>query len=391
MLLIWLIARHAYGWATGPLEIWFTYVCGHCQASVDAMVRTAGVARARTQALAQQAAYRDAERHARRVMLAAACPSCGKAHPDYLSFFERAAARVKRRMSLRGPLAVLAALLVLGVLGHLALRDLGSSYALGVTALAGTSGVALLVFALLSLPAPTPTPAPATMWLSRNPAEGPSSWFLAQPVAPPVVPGARRRTLAMSFGGVVASLALVIGSLVAWKQSFRDVYVVNTFARTGDLVVRIDGQPEGTVGPVASAGTDVPFVAFEVRTNGPHTVTLSDARQRERRYTVDGSKSARGWVIAPQASDLGLCLASLTWYYGMTPPETNDDAVLNDDADSDVVPLPHRYDYLFVAPPASLRTESGGETKRVLRLVDCDELERSHLMPHPPERPGMAL
>lgn len=380
MLWIWLLLRNAHQWATGPLDRYFTFLCAHCAATIPAMVRTYGAASAANLPEAQRRAHMAADAHAHRVVAAAGCPACGQLQPAITDQLARAAKSAARRTMFRLPIAGVLALLAGVLLAIPAVADLRHSVALSIVAFCAAAAIGALTFAILSLPVPRPLMVPSGLWFSRDPSQGPSSWFPAQPGPMPIIASATpaSRIAAFATAGVMAVAAVL--ALVGWRTTFRDVWVVSTEGTSGDLKVRIDGVDVGGVTAAGGGWQDAPAVSFEVRSGSSHRLVVVDADNRELTYDLDPSSARHGWVIAPHARERDLCLASITWYYGMKP-KTGNDRLLNQTGAGDFVELHDRFDYMFVAAPATIEIKNGGETRSTLRAFDCAALERDELVP----------
>lgn len=380
MIWIWLAYRNAVNWNTGPLDRYFTFVCQHCAAQIAAMVRTIGYGSGRDLWSAQNAAQHHADAQAWRATASAACPCCGQLSPSTIGMFEHAAKRAARRRKLALPISIAIALVALVLIGIPAIADLKHSFGLSFTAVSTAGAVGALIFALFNMPIVMPPDNPSGVWFSHDPSQGPGSWFQARTGAAPVVqqPSTLLRTLAFVAMGVSTVTAIV--GLVMYSGSFRKVYVVNTAAVRGSVTVKIDGVEMGRVAKKGGAD-DVPFEMWEVRDSSSHKVVVVGQDGVETAYDLDPSATSKGWVLAPLARHRGLCLTSLTWYYGTTPKESPDDKVLNTKDNPDRVNLDRSFDYVMTKPPATIETKQTSETRSTLRALECSALAKDDIVP----------
>jgi hypothetical protein len=365
---------------TGPLDRYFTFLCEHCKGSTPAMVRASGTGSASDRMTAQRTAYVAAGMNADRAVWAAACPRCGALHPAVVEQFRVAAQRAARQLARRTPIAAAAAAVVAVALAIPAIGDLKHSAALGVVALSGAAAAGALLFAIFSRRVATRSTDPSGVWFSWDPSGGTSSWFPAQngPVAAVQQPSGASRVIGSGVLAVAGITAL--SAFVVWTQTFRKIYVVSAEGTRGDLVVRIDGVEAGRVTSSNEVSADVPFTIFKVRTSSPHQVVVVDADGEEGTFTIDPASARYGWVAAPHGRERGLCLASITWYYG-TEPIGDQDHVMNHDLD--IVRLPHSFDHFFTSPPKTIELKSKtSETRTSLRAFDCAALENDNFVPY---------
>jgi hypothetical protein len=167
---------------------------------------------------------------------------------------------------------------------------------------------------------------------------------------------------------VTATSAAV--ALVIWQDTFRQIYVVSAEGAARDLTVRVDGG--APIHVTQLAGQDAPNAKIEVRTSSTHRVVVVGEDGHERSYELDPATAKHGWAIAPDGRERGLCLASITWYYG-TKPKEGDDALLGDGAD--LVVLPRSFDNVFTPPPATVQVDNGSSATRTsLRALACTSL-----------------
>lgn len=385
MIWIWLLTRQSHKWDTGPMDRYFAYLCAHCRATTSAMVRTFGFGNGANHMAAERAAHAAANLFAFRAISAAACPCCGELQPLVNEGFARAAKKSAQHDKLRVPLAAIAALLTLALLAIPAIRDLKHSATLTAVALSTAVAMGALFFAIFSGQVMTPSTNPHGVWFSRDPGHGPTSWFPAQPGRAPFVaqPAPHLRVLSLVAMGVTGVSTIV--ALILWGQTFRKVYVVSSEGPFGSLSVQVDGKGEGKV--TQKLLDDAPDLELEVRTSSKHHVVVTDGRGRQTAYDLDPSTASNGWVITPHAKEHGLCLASITWYYGTKPKEGADTLV---GEDSDLVTLPHSFDHMFTQPPATVETKNGAsETRTSLRALDCASLDDEKQIPFklaPPRR-----
>ena len=144
-----------------------------------------------------------------------------------------------------------------------------------------------------------------------------------------------------------------------------------------DLTIRVDGGAPIHVSQ--HAGEDAPSAKVEVRTDSKHHVVVVGEDGAELTYELDPATAKYGWAIAPHAREQGLCLASITWYYGTTPKEGND-ALLGDGAD--LVVLPRSFDNVFTPPPATVQVDNGSSATRTsLRALACTSLDHDAIVP----------
>jgi hypothetical protein len=227
-----------------------------------------------------------------------------------------------------------------------------------------------LFFRFFSTPILAPSTSPIGVWFSRDPSQGPISWFPAQPGHAPLIQQAARSTLVLTLVALLVSASSAIIAITMWQATFRKIYVVSAEDPGHELAVRLDDQP--MVPTMLQPGHDASTATFEVRTSSTHRISVIGADQQERTYTLDPATAKHGWAIAPRAHEQGLCLASITWYYG-TKPKEGTDALLGDGAD--VVALPGSFDHVFETPPATVQVDSGSSTTRTsLRALSCTSL-----------------
>gem|GEM_PF-3574921 len=379
MIWIWLLFRNRQTWTTGPLDRFYTFFCTHCSVATPAMVRTVGYGTGSNVEIAQRRAFALAAAHAHRAGLAAACPHCSQLQPETIALFHKAQANAARRTKLAWPIAAVASLVVFVLCGALAVPDLRHSIGLGVVAVGVASGVFALALALFHTPARMPPDNPHGAWFSFDPSQGPSSWFPAQRgVAPTIVqPSRLARVLGFAAAGLGAATAITGG--VVYSNSFRRVHVAN--ATNDDIVVTIDGANVGRVAPFDPT-RDIPSARYEVRTSAVHHVRLARASGDVElgTYDLDARTAKEGWVLAPRALEEGLCLTSITWFYGKAPKDTDEDHLLNGAGAGDRVELPKAFDYMFVQPPSTMQTDSGGTTRSSLRALHCGSLARGDVV-----------
>jgi hypothetical protein len=375
---IWLLMRHAHSFATGPMDRYFTYFCEHCRAQTAAFVRTFGHGTGRDIWTAERNAHASADGYAYRLVAAAGCPCCSQLQPNALAMYEHAAKRARWRRVVGLPLALGLAAVMLILIGIPAVHDRHDSLLLFAVAASVATAVFGLVLGIVWARVPVPLDNPVGVWFSRDPSQGPQSWFPARPGPSPMVvqPNGFVRVLALAAMGASAISALV--ALVLWEDTFRKLYVINTTGK-GDQIVRIDGREVGRVSSNSSG--DAPNARFEVRTSSPHELVIVDPGGAESRYHLDPDGASHGWVIAPHARSRDLCITAVTWYYGSQPKDNADDKVLNDKRPGEIVELQKSYDYVFTPPPASIQTQSSSETRSTLRAFDCDELDRDKMVP----------
>ncbi|HEY8076460.1 MAG TPA: hypothetical protein VIF62_20185 [Labilithrix sp.] len=375
MLWIWLLTRNRHSFSTGPIEQYFRFVCAQCNASLAAFVRSMGYGAGRDIWTAQRNAQAQAEANAFRAVQAAGCPCCGQLQPRAIDAFERAARRAAWRRTFGLPIAAVFAVLALAFVGIFAVPDRHASLLLfGVAGSAATAAFGIVLGIAWSRVA-LPFDQPAGVWFSNDPARGPQSWFAARsgPAPEVIQPNGAMRGLGLAFG--FASIVAAIVGLVLWSNTFRKVYVVNAMPR--DVEVWIDGTRAGSVG--SSGFADAPNATFEVRTGSAHTIAIRDGAETST-YKLDPDVAKKGWVLAPHAHARGLCLTSLTWYYGTEPKEDPNDGLLNKKPPGDFVVIDRSFDVLFTAPPATVDTQNGSSTTRsTLRALDCHELANENV------------
>lgn len=192
-----------------------------------------------------------------------------------------------------------------------------------------------------------PSTHPLGVWFSQDPTRGPSSWFPARAGHVPPIPQAARSTLVLTLLAVVVTGLSAAIALVVWVDTFRNVYVVSAEGPGHALTVRVDGGPPVPV--TQHATEDAPSAKLEVRTDSRHHVVVTSDDGHELTYDLDPSTARYGWAIAPHGREQGLCLASITWYYG-TEPKEGDDTLLGEGAD--LVVLPRSFDTAHVAARA---------------------------------------
>ena len=370
MLLIWLLARNTVKWATGPMDRFFAFVCAQCGVTTPAMVRTNGFGAASNLPLAMQRAQASADAFAYQAVAASTCPCCGALQPSFYEGFERIRKRVARRQMLRIPVAAFAALVTAILIGIPALGDIRHSIALSVVAVSASASVGALFFRFMSGHLPVPSTVPIGVWFSQDPTRGPSSWFPARAGQAPPIAQAARSTLVLTLVAMLVTGASAAIAFTVWRDTFRNVYVVSAEGEGRDLVVRVDDGPP--VHLSQSGSNDAPYATLEVRTDTKHRVVVATANERDLTYDLDPATAKHGWAIAPRARARGLCLASITWYYG-TKPKEGDDALLGEG--EDLVVLPRSFDKLFTEPPATVQVDSGSSTTRTsLRALACSSL-----------------
>jgi hypothetical protein len=360
------------------MDRYFTHLCEHCRAQTAAMVRTFGHASGRDVWTAQQAAYAAADGYAYRLVAAAGCPCCGQLQPNALAMYENAAKRAARRRAIGLPLAIGLALVVAILIGIPAVRDRHESLLLFAVASSVATAAFGLVLGIAWSRVPTPLDNPFGVWFSHDPQQGPGAWFPARPGPSPMIvqPNGLMRGLSLAVMAPAAIAAIV--AFCFWADTFRKVHVVNT-SRRGDVIVSVDGHEVGRVSPHATG--DAPFEAFELRTKTKHHVVVKDPEAGERAFDLDPDAVSHGWILAPRARARGLCVTSITWYYGTDPKNSTDDKVMNDPLPGEIVELQRSFDYLFVPPPTTISTKSSSETRSTLRGFDCDDLDRDKMTP----------
>jgi hypothetical protein len=376
MIWFWLASRNSVKWATGPLDRFFAFLCAQCGVSTHAMVRTNGFGAAGNLQLAMQRAQASADSFAYQAVSAAACPHCGALQPTFHQRFEHVRKKVARRLTMRVPAAAIVALLTLFVLAVPALRDLHHSVTLSAFAISAAAAMGALFFRFFSTHVLAPSTNPMGVWFSRDPSQGPGSWFPAQPGHAPAIPQAAKSTLVLSLVALLVSATSAIVAITLWHDTFRNVYVVSAEGEGHDLAIRLDDEP--VVHATQLPGQDAPSATFEVRTSSHHRVAVIGNDGHELTYDLDPATAKHGWAIAPHAREQGLCLASLTWYYGTKPKEGND-ALLGDGVD--LVALPRSFDTVFTPPPATVQVDSGSSTTRTsLRALACTSLEHDAIV-----------
>lgn len=381
MIWIWLAYRNAVNWNTGPLDRYFTFVCQHCSAQIAAMVRTIGYGSGRDLWTAQNAAQHHADAQAWRASAAAACPCCGQLSPSTVGMFEHASKVAARREKIAMPIALALALVALVLVGIPAIADLKHSISLSFVAVSTAGAVGALFYAIFSAPVPMPPDNPSGVWFSHDPSQGPGGWFQARGGAAPVVKQPSSLLRGLAFGAMGISAVTAIVGLVMYGESFRKVYVVNTAAVRGAVTVKIDGVEVGRVAK-NGGGEDVPFSMWEVRDSSSHKVVVIGQDGTETAYDLDPQSARKGWILAPFARHRGLCLTSLTWYYGTEPKENADDKVLNTAADNpDRVNLDRSFDFVMTKPPATIQTKQSSETRSTLRALECSSLAKDNIVP----------
>jgi hypothetical protein len=233
-----------------------------------------------------------------------------------------------------------------------------------------------LFFRFFSSHVLAPSTSPIGVWFSRDPSQGPSSWFPAQPGHAAPIPQAARSTLVFALVAVLVSASSAIAALTMWQATFRNVYVVSAEEAGNGLAVRLDDGP--VVLTALQPADDASTATFEVRTSSTHRITVIGKDGRELTYDLDPATTKYGWAIAPHGREQGLCLASLTWYYG-TAPKNGTDALLGDGAD--LVALPRKFDHVFTPPPATVQVDSGSSTTRTaLRALSCTSLDHDAIV-----------
>lgn len=381
MLWLLLLLQNSCSRVVGPLDWTFDFVCGACGGRVAAVVRATGQGSASDAWTAERNAFQSAEFNAGRALFAAGCPHCGQLHPTIQAQLAAASRRGARRVAIRLPAAIAVGVLVLCAAAVPAVRDLGQSAWLTVAALAAAGAAFAAVFGLMSWPVASPVSHPWGVWFSFDAAQGPASWFAARPGPAPRVsaPAAASRWVPLGAAGGAGLAALV--ALFLWSETFRKVHVISAEGARGALSVAIDGAPVGTVDPVAPAHLDAPYASFEVRTGTTHQLTITDAAGALHRYELDPTTASHGWVVAPRGRERGLCLASITTYYGQKPPAEGDDAILNDDL-SDLVVLPRSFSNVLEPSPASVQVSNGGSaTRSALRALTCAGIRKEQSIP----------
>lgn len=377
---IWLAYRNAVNWNTGPIDQYFTYVCHHCAAQVAAMVRTIGYGSGRDLYSAQNVAQANAQANAWRANAAAACPCCGQLQPATLGMFEVAAKTLARRKKLAIPVSLGLALVALLLIGIPGLADVKHSLSLPFVAVSVAGAIGALSFALFNARITPPPDNPSGLWFSHDPSQGPSSWFQARTGVAPHIEQPSTFVRSVAGATLAASAVAAIVGLVMYSESFRKVYVVNTAAVRGAVSVKIDGVPMGDVARTGG-GDDVPFRMWEVRDSSSHHVVVTGHDGVETAYDLDPASSGKGWILAPLARHRGLCLTSLTWYYGTAPRESADDKVLNTKESPDRIDLQRSFDFMMTKPPSTIQTKNGSETRTTLRALECSSLAREDIVP----------
>jgi hypothetical protein len=373
MFFLWIPRRNSQKWGTGPLDRYFAFECAHCRATTPAMVRTVGFGEGPN---AAQRAHAAADAFAYQAVSAAACPSCSALQPSFHARVEQVRQRVARRRSLRVPVAAAAAVVTALALAVPAVRDLRHSIALSVLALSAAAAMGALFFRFFSGHVLAPSTSPIGVWFSRDPAQGPSSWFPAQPGHAPPIPQAARSTLVLALVALLVSASSAIAAITMWQATFRNIYVVSAEEKGIGLAVRLDDGP--VVLTVQQPGDDASTATFEVRTSSTHSVSVIGKDGRELTYYLDPATAKHGWAIAPHGREQGLCLASLTWYYG-TAPKKGTDALLGDGAD--LIVLPRKFDHVLTTPPATVQVDNGSSTTRTaLRALSCTSLDHDAIV-----------
>jgi hypothetical protein len=373
MFIFWLGRRNSQKWGTGPLDRYFAFECAHCRATTPAMVRTVGFGEGPN---AVQRAHAAADAFAFQAVSAAACPSCSALQPSFHARVEHVRARVARRQRLRVPVAAAAAVVTAIVLAVPAVRDLRHSVALSVFALSAAAAMGALFFRFFSGHVLAPSTSPIGVWFSRDPSQGPASWFPAQPGHAAPIPQAARSTLVLALVALLVSASSAIAAITMWQATFRTIYVVSAEEAGNGLAVHLDDGP--VVLTVSQPADDASTATFEVRTSSSHRITVIGKDGHDLTYDLDPATAKHGWAIAPHGRAQGLCLASLTWYYGTVPKE-GDDALLGDGAD--LIVLPRKFDHVFTSPPATVQVDSGSSTTRTsLRALSCTSLEHDAIV-----------
>jgi hypothetical protein len=376
--MIWLLTRDRVKWATGPMDRFFAFLCAQCGATTPAMVRTQGFGAGRNLPVAQQRAQASADAFAYQAVAAAACPCCGALQPSFHEGVERVRKRVARRHMLRIPVAAVAALVIAILIGIPALRDLRHSIWLSVAAVSASAAVGALFFRFMSGHVAVPSTNPMGVWFSQDPTRGPQSWFPARGGNAAPIEQSARLTLVLSLVSMVVTGITATIAVIAWQDTFRDVYVVSAEGEGHDLSVAIDGA--APIHLSQSGNADAPSTKLEVRTDAKHHVVVSSARGGQLAYDLDPAVAKHGWAIAPHGRDRGLCLASITWSYG-TKPKEGDDALLNENGE-DLVVLPRSFDKAFTEPPATVQVDQGSSATRTsLRALACSSLAHEAIVP----------
>ena len=240
MFFLWIPRRNSQKWGTGPLDRYFAFECAHCRVTTPAMVRTVGFGEGPN---AAQRAHAAADAFAYQAVSAAACPSCSALQPSFHARVEHVRQRVARRRSLRVPVAAAAAAVTAIVLAVPAVRDLRHSVALSVFALSAAAAIGALFFRFFSGHVLAPSPSPIGVWFSRDPSQGPSSWFPAQPGHAAPIPQAARSTLVLALVALLVSASSAIAAITMWQATFRNIYVVSAEEKGIGLAVRLDDGP----------------------------------------------------------------------------------------------------------------------------------------------------
>lgn len=377
MIWFWLATRNNVKWATGPLDRFFAFLCASCGVTTPAMVRTNGFGAAGNLNLAMHRAQMSADAFAFSAVSAASCPHCGALQPTFYQRFEHVRKRIARRQALRVPVAAIVALVVAGLLAVPAALDLRHSMALAVVAVSASSAAGAMFFRFFSGHLQLPSTNPLGVWFSHDPTRGPSSWFPARAGHVPPIPQAARSTLVLTLLAVVVTGLSAAIALVVWVDTFRNVYVVSAEGEGRSLTVRVDGGPPVHV--TQQATEDAPSTKLEVRTDTKHRVVVTSDDGHELTYDLDPATARYGWAIAPHGRARGLCLASITWYYG-TKPKDGDDTLLGEGAD--LVVLPRSFDNVLTPPPATVQVDKGSSATRTsLRALACASLEHDAIVP----------
>lgn len=378
MIWIWLLTRDRVKWATGPMDRFFAFLCAQCGATTPAMVRTQGFGAGKNLPLAQQRAQASADAFAYQAVAAAACPCCGALQPSFHEGMERVRKRVARRHVLRIPVAAVAALVVAILIGIPALRDLHHSIWLSVAAVSASAATGALFFRFMSTHLPVPSTNPMGVWFSQDPTRGPQSWFPARGGNAQPIEQAAQLTLVLSLVAMVVTGITATIAVIAWQDTFRNIYVVSAEGEGRALTVSVDGAAPTNL--TWSGSADAPNTKVEVRTDTKHHVVVSSATGGELAYDLDPASAKHGWAIAPHGRARGLCLASITWYYG-TKPKEGDDALLNENGE-DLIVLSRSFDTLFMPPPATVQVDRGSSATRTsLRALACSSLARDAIVP----------
>jgi hypothetical protein len=375
---IWLFTRNNVNWSTGLMTHYFAFQCGDCGTYLPAMVHTSGFSAGSNRFEAERSAHAVANANATHAVAAAACPDCGRLPRASLDALDRAAKRVARRARLRAPIAAGLALAVLVGLGIPAAFDLRHSPSLAGVALFTAVAAGALVFAILSTTVSAPRTDPSGVWFSRDPSRAHASWFPASPGSAPAIVQPSRASRVLAFVMMAAASIAGVVALFVWLRTYRKVYVVSSEAR-GDLLVQIDGAASVRVTPDENTSADVSYALFEVRTSSSHRVTVVDADGGELAYDLDPASSDKGWIVAPHASERGLCLADVTVHYGN---RAGPDEIMLLNRQSDLVVLQKSFTHVFTQPPNEIQTRSSSETRTSLRGLDCASLQNGEYIQH---------